>query len=249
VDTSDHEVNIKILLDMLVKKGILEGRAERNRLLAEMTDEVAQLVLADNANQALALSLDGVRSSRRYEELVGYVDELVAAGGLVRADEAVPSRDELLDSPERKRGLPRPLLAVLLGYTKMAAFPRLLETGFPDGEAGRPFLHAYFPKRLQDTFAEHFPDHVLKREIVATAAVNYLVNKAGITFLARVMAAAGAGIGEVVTAYVEEDRQAKAQARREAVLASGRPAAAEQAALLEIEEALEASVRKRLKGA
>jgi glutamate dehydrogenase len=233
---------------MLIKKGVIKGREERNRILAEMTDEVAQLVLADNASQALALSLDGHRSSRRYEEFVDYLDDLVGAGILNRNDESVPSREELLASPHRKRGLPRPLLAVLLGYTKMFAFQMVMETEFPDRESGQAFLHAYFPKRLRDGFAEHFPAHVLRREIVATAAVNHLVNKAGVTFIGRMTGASKAGIGEVVTAYVEVDREAGAPELREAVLLAGLDAAAGQEALLEIEGALEASVKDRLEG-
>jgi glutamate dehydrogenase len=248
VDTSDHEVNIKILMDVLVKKGLVKGRAERNRILAEMTDEVAELVLADNANQALALSLDGRRSVARYEEFLAYVDDLAGAGVLSRADESVPTREELLASPQRDRGLPRPLLAVLLGYTKMFAFQLLLETDFPDGEAGRPFLEKYFPRRLRQEFADHFEDHVLRREIVATGAVNYLVNKAGMTFLSRMMAGGKAGIGEIVTAYVEVDRAAEAARLRADLRGADRSAAEEQQALLAIEEALDASVRDRLEG-
>jgi glutamate dehydrogenase len=248
VDTSDHEVNIKILLDMLIKKGVIKGREDRNRILVEMTDEVGHLVLADNANQALALSLDGIRSARRYEEFVAFIDDMVGAGMLNRADESIPAREELLASPHRKRGLPRPLVAVLLGYTKMFAFQMVLETEFPDSEAGHPFLDAYFPKQLRDGFAQHFGAHVLKREIVATTAVNYLVNKAGITFLARMAAGGRSGIGEAVTAYVDVDRDAEAQPLREAVLGAGLTAAAEQEALLEIEDALEASVRERVEG-
>ncbi len=248
VDTSDHEVNIKILLDRLVKKGVVKGRKERNQILAEMTDEVAALVLADNFNQALCLTLDGIRSARRYEEFLALVDDMAGAGILNRADEAVPSRDELLASPERKRGLPRPLLAVLLGYTKMYAFQMVMETDFPDSASGRPFLDGYFPRRLRESFAEHFESHVLRREIIATGAVNYLINKAGISFLERLMEGAKADIGEVLAAYVDVDREAQAQALREAVLSAGYKAADEQGHLLDIEEALEASVRDRLAG-
>jgi glutamate dehydrogenase len=248
VDTSDHEVNIKILLDMLVRKGLVKGREERNRILAEMTDEVAALVLADNAGQALALSLDGHRSARRYEEFVGLVDDMVGAGLLDRADESVPTRDELLAGPHRDRGLPRPLVCVLLGYSKMSAFQLLLETDFPDGAAGHPFLEGYFPHLLRERFAEHFQGHVLRREIVATAAVNYLVNRGGIALLPRLEEGAKNGIGEAVTAWIEVDREAEAEALREALLASGRPAGEEQAALLELEDALEAAARERLGG-
>jgi glutamate dehydrogenase len=248
VDTSDHEVNIKILLDPLVKKGIIKGRGERNRILAEMTEEVAALVLADNANQARAITLDSRRSARRYEEHVNYITDLVGTGVLNRADEAVPPTDELLASPHRERGLPRPLLAVLLGYTKMFAFEMLMQTDFPDSAAGRPFLEGYFPKRLRDSYAEHFQHHVLRREIVATGAVNHIVNEAGITFLFRMMNEAKTGIGEVVTAYVDADREAAAPELRAAILGAGLDAKAEQEALLEVEAALEAAVRDRLAG-
>jgi glutamate dehydrogenase len=248
VDTSDHEVNIKILLDMLVKRGLVKGREERDRILAEMTDEVAALVLADNEGQALALTLDGRRSASRYEESVALVDDMVGAGLLNRADESVPTRDELLASPHRERGLPRPLLCVLLGYSKMSAFQLLLETEFPDGAAGRPFLDGYFPRLLRERFAEHFPHHVLRREIVATAAVNYMINRGGIALLPRLEKGATHGLGEAVTAWIEADREAEAQPLREALLAAGQPADEEQSALLEIEDALAAAAADRLEG-
>ncbi len=212
VDTSDHEVNIKILLDMLVKKGLVKGRAERNAILAEMTDEVAALVLADNDGQALALSLDTLRSQKSYEELVALVDDMAGAGLLNRQDESVPSRDELLASPQRQRGLPRPLLCVLLGYSKMSAFQLLLETDFPDGAAGRPFLDFYFPRLLRERFADRLADHVLRREIIATGAVNYMINRGGISLLPRLEQGAKNGIGEAVTAWIEADREADAEA-------------------------------------
>jgi glutamate dehydrogenase len=248
VDMSDHEVNIKILLDPLVKKGVIKGRDERNRILAEMTEEVAALVLKDNDNQARALTLDSRRSAARYEEFVAFVDDLAGTGVLDRADNAVPTHDELLSSPHRKRGLPRPLLAVLLGHTKMWAFQTIMETGFPDSAAGRPFLDQYFPRRLREGFAEHFDSHFLKREIIATAAVNHLVNEAGVTFLWRNMAAAKTGIGEVLTAYVEVDREARAEEVRDLVEDGGLGAEAENALLLQIDEKLEAATRERLGG-
>src|SRR6185295_18221633 len=77
VDMSDHEVNIKILMDLLVKRGVVKGRAERNRILAEMTEEVADLVLEDNENQARAITLDNLRSSQRYEEFLALIEDMV----------------------------------------------------------------------------------------------------------------------------------------------------------------------------
>jgi glutamate dehydrogenase len=244
---SDHEVNLKILMDLLVKKGVVKGRDERNRILMEMTEEVAALVLADNANQARALTLDGLRSAARYEEFVALIENMLGAGVLNRADDAVPSQAELLSSPERKRGLPRPLLAVLLGHTKMWAFEMILESDFPDSPAGRPFLEAYFPRPIREGFKDHLGEHFLRREIVGTSAVNHLVNNAGITFLSRVMAASDAGIGEVMTAYFEAERSAGAPALRQKALEAGQTAEAEQKALLDIEQGLETAALARLR--
>ena len=248
VDLSDHEVNIKILLDLLVKKGEVENREERNRILAEMTEEVAGLVLLDNANQAHALTLDGLRSTVRYEEFVEFVESLVAAGVLSRTDNAIPARQELLESPDRGRGLPRPMLAVLLGHTKMWAFQTVLDTEFPDSAAARPYLDAYFPRRLQP-FAAHFADHPLRREIVATVAVNSLINEAGVTFLSRMMALAKKSMAEVVAAYLDVDREVGARALRDRVEQAGLEAGKETELLLEIEDAVETMTRNRLTGA
>jgi glutamate dehydrogenase len=225
---------------------VVAGRAERNRILAEMTDEVASLVLADNQSQALGLTLDGLRSAARYEEFVALIDDMAGAGVLSRADESVPTREELL-AADRSRGLPRPLLAVLLGHTKMYAFEMLLETDFPDGAAGRPFLDGYFPRRLRESFAEHFQEHRLRREIVATGAVNHVVNCAGIAFLPRMMAL-GCGLGEAVAAYLEASRASAASGLRERILAAPWPAPAQHEALLELERALEALVRQLREG-
>jgi glutamate dehydrogenase len=245
VDLSDHEVNIKILLDLLVKKGAVKSRDERNRILAEMTEEVAQLVLLDNANQARALTLDALRSTVRYEEFVQFIDSLAAAGVLSRADNGIPGRQELLEDPLRDRGLPRPMLAVLLGHTKMWAFQAALETDLPDRPEARPLLDAYFPGRLE-VFAADFPAHPLRREIVATVAVNHVVNEAGVTFLSRVMGTTRKGIGEVVAAYLAVDREVDARALRQRVESAGLDPALENELLLETEDALEGMVRARL---
>jgi glutamate dehydrogenase len=130
----------------------------------------------------------------------------------------------------------------------MSAFQLLLESDFPDSPAGQPFLDGYFPRLLRERFAEHFREHVLRREIVATGAVNYLINRGGILLLPRLEQGAKHGIGEAAAAWIEVDREAQAQPLREALLAAGRPADAERAALVEIEDSLEAAARERLEG-
>ena len=244
VDMSDHEVNIKILLDPLVRKGVIKGRDERNRILAEMTEDVAALVLKDNDNQARALTLDALRSVERYEEFVSFVDDL--AGRASWTAGAPSPRGTAAGSPHRKRGLPR--LPRRPRLYQDGAFQTIMESAFPDSPSARPFLQSYFPRRIQETFAEHLDGHFLKREIIATAAVNRLVNEAGVTFLWRNMAASKAGIGEVLTAYVDVDRETGAEAVRDAVEEAGLAAEAESALLLQIEEKLEALARERLAG-
>ncbi|MDH4063737.1 MAG: NAD-glutamate dehydrogenase, partial [Acidobacteriota bacterium] len=247
VDMSDHEVNIKILLNLLMRNGVLADSGERNRLLASMTDEVSDLVLADNANQALALSLDGIRSARHFDAFVDLVQELVATGVLDRSDDAVPNREELAGGPAHDRGLPRPLLCVMLGHVKNWAFFRTLRSSLPDADIAQPLLVSYFPTKMRDAHRDHFALHPLKREIIATAAVNYLVNHAGIGFIHRLSAATGAEVGDVVRAYLVADHETGAKEVRQRITAAARTAADQQAQLVAVEDALEDATARLLR--
>jgi glutamate dehydrogenase len=248
VDMSDHEVNIKIFLDMLLKKGVLANRVDRNALLRAMTGDVCALVLADNAGQALALTLDGLRSARQYEDFVTVIEDMVATGVLRRGDEAIPTRGELLASPSRSRGLPRPLLAVLLGYAKNWARMRVLDTTLPDSAIAQPFLAAYFPSQLRDRYRDHVQDHPLKREIIATSVVNYVINRAGVTFIPRLIASTGGTLEAVLAAYLEADRSSGAPELRTRVRTRALAADDEFRLLLGIEDPLEKGVREALAG-
>jgi glutamate dehydrogenase len=247
VDTSDHEVNIKILLDMLVKKGTIKNKEERNQILSMMTEEVAALVLVDNENQSRALSLDGLRSAARYEQFVNLVDEMKTDGVLDRLNPRIPMRAELLQSDQKKRGLPRPLLADLLGHVKMWAYEQVLHSNLPDNALAHPFLPAYFPKPMQQDFGSHFFEHPLRREIIATSIVNYVINNGGISILHRLIAASKADLSSVVLAYLNADISADAASLRRRTLESGLTAAAEHEALLKIEDSLESSSLEFLK--
>jgi glutamate dehydrogenase len=213
-----------------------------------MTDDVSDLVLADNIHQARALTLDGLRSAARYEDHVALVDELVTAGIVNRQDDALPTRDELLASPARDRGLPRPVLAVLLGHTKNWAFREALKSDVLDAAVVHPFLVAYFPPQLRERFAEHFEAHPLRREIIATAVVNYVINHAGIGFFRRVMHASDADLGRVAGAYIELDRDSGAPDVRAALLDRDAPMADIHAGLLKVGDVIEAAVVARLDG-
>jgi glutamate dehydrogenase len=248
VDLSDHEVNIKILMDILVKKGAIHGREERNRVLAEMTEDVAALVLADNANQARAITLDVARSAARPEEFKALVEDLVGRGILNRDDDAIPLPAELGDAAVGERGLPRPLLAVVLGQAKRWAYDLLLDSPFPDEPAAQSLLVGYFPRRVQAEHAPHINAHPLRREIAATVAVNHVINKAGVAFLPRVMRAAQAPVPAVVAAYLRVEYEADAAAVRGRVLSSGLSAGDETAVLMELEQALESLTLAALGG-
>jgi glutamate dehydrogenase len=245
---SDHEVNIKILLDVLLRGRQLESRAARNELLRAMTDDVSELVLADNDQQALALTLDGLRSAAAYDSYVSFVQDLAGAGVIHRDDDAVPTRDELLANPARGRGLPRPLLCVLMGHVKNWAYARVLKTGLPDDAANRHFLVGYFPPLIRQRFEAHVDQHPLRREIIATGAVNYVVNKAGIRLLWALASGGDGDIGAVMQAYLNVDRGSDAPTVREQLLAAKLAPAKEYEALLAVESLLEQAVRDTLAG-
>src|SRR5262249_34486766 len=152
VSMSDHEVNIKILLDLLMREGRL-NRVDRNELLAGMSDEVAELVLADNVHQARALTLDGIRSAARHDDFLVVLDHLVASGAASRAD-GLPSRDDLLARPDRERGVPRSVLATAMALAKnwgRAALGRSPLVGHP---LTQPLLISYFPSTLRDRWVD-----------------------------------------------------------------------------------------------
>ncbi len=249
VDMSDHEVNLKVLLDVLLHDGMIKSRDDRNRILREMTDEVSDLVLADNEQQALALTLDGLRSASLYDDYVAFVDDLVVAGILNRDDDGVPTRDALLlSNPARDRGLPRPLLAVMMGHVKNWAQATVLKTSFPDSETARPYLDAYFPKRVREEFTDAFAKHPLRREIIATVAVNHVVNKAGIRFIFQMLSGSKKDLGLVIQAYLDLDTESAASGLRTRAAAAAIEPKKRFDALLKIETALAQATRERLDG-
>ena len=245
VDMSDHEVNIKILMSILLKAGALKNVEARNQLLAEMTEDVADLCLADNHNQTLAITLDATRSGQALDHHLDCIDALVEAQFLSPVDDSVPSRDALKkDSGEK--GLPRPLLSVLLGETKRYLFEGVMATEFPGSSAGAPLLASYFPLRLQKEHAAHFAAHPLKREIVATVAVNHIVNTAGVGFVRQAMKGSGKDIGEVFSAFYKVANAEGAAQARAAIHTEAKDAATRQKRLLEFETALAGKVLKAL---
>ena len=165
-----------------------------------------------------------------------------------RDDDAVPSRDELMANPARGRGLPRPLLCVLMGHVKNWAYARVLKTGLPDDPANRHFLASYFPALIQQRFDGQLDRHPLRREIIATGAVNYVVNKAGIRLLWALAGGTDGDIGAVMQAYLNVDAGADAPTVRARLQAAGSTPAKEHEALLAVESQIEQAVRDVLAG-
>ncbi|WP_140718713.1 NAD-glutamate dehydrogenase [Pseudomonas sp. Hp2] len=200
VDTSDHEVNIKILLNDVVQAKKLSFEA-RNKLLASMTDEVAELVLWDNIRQNQALSLMERMSVKRLGSKQHFIRTLEKQGLLDRQIEFLPSDAELSARKARGLGLTRPELAVLLSYSKLVAFQQLLESDIPEDPYLSKELQRYFPQPLQKKYADAMERHRLKREIIATAVTNTTINRMGATFLMRMQEDTGRSIAEVAKAY------------------------------------------------
>ncbi len=201
VDTSDHEVNIKILLDQAVAAGEL-GRHERGGLLAEMTDEVGRLVLADNYGQNVALASAVTQAPSMLNVHARYLRKLVADGHLNRELEFLPGERVLNERRQAGLGLTQPELCVLLAYTKITLEDELLDSPLPDDPFLKAELYHYFPSALRERFRERIETHPLRREIVTTQVVNSLVNNAGTSFVFRMREETGASAEEIARAHI-----------------------------------------------
>ncbi|MFI8183099.1 NAD-glutamate dehydrogenase [Actinacidiphila glaucinigra] len=200
VDASDHEVNIKILVNAVVADGDMTVK-QRNSLLAEMTDEVGALVLRNNYAQNVALANGMAQSASLLHAHQRYLRKLVREGKLDRALEFLPSDRQIRERLNAGHGLTLPEMAVLLAYTKITVAEELLGTGLPDDPYLRQLLDAYFPKALHERFQGQIAAHALRREIVTTVLVNDTVNTGGTTFLHRFKEETGATTEEIVRAH------------------------------------------------
>ncbi|TFH15975.1 MAG: NAD-glutamate dehydrogenase, partial [Acidimicrobiales bacterium] len=201
VDCSDHEVNLKVLLDQLVRDGELTVK-QRNDLLVEMTDDVARLVLDDNRAQTLALMIARTQSLAMVNVHARYLDTLEAEGYLDRHLEFLPTDKQIADRQAAGSGLRAPEFAVMIAYTKNADVVEVLDSDLPDDPAMESDLMAYFPPGVRERFPDAILSHRLRREIVATSLVNNMVNLAGISFDHRVTEDSGASVSDVARAFL-----------------------------------------------
>ncbi|MBV1695045.1 MAG: NAD-glutamate dehydrogenase [Hyphomicrobiales bacterium] len=201
VNSSDQEVNIKIALGRATRSGEL-GAEERKAFLATMTDEVALACLRNNQQQSLVLSLAERRGAAGLGADIQLIGQLEARGFVNRAVEALPQDAELLERRARGRGLTRPELAVLLSYAKIALFDDLLHSTVPEEARLEPWLTDYFPVALRTRYAADVRTHQLRREIIATAVTNAVVNRTGPSFVFRLGTESGRPPADVVRAVL-----------------------------------------------
>lgn len=197
VDCSDHEVNIKIALTSALrsKKITLE---ERNKILESMTDEVAHLVLSDNRLQTQAVSIALSQGVSALGEQAQFLNRLEKSGLLNRKIEFLPSKKEIEKKQADRIGLTRPELCVMLAYSKMDIYNALLSSNLVKDKYFEHELRAYFPKIMQEKFAEEILSHQLRNEIIATQITNFIVNRIGVTFVNQICQDSGFSIPDVV---------------------------------------------------
>ncbi|WP_435199629.1 NAD-glutamate dehydrogenase [Janibacter sp. GS2] len=201
VDTSDREVNIKILLGEAIRRGALDEES-RVELLESMTDEVAGQVLRDNYEQNVLLGNARAQGGAMLGVHERLMEGLAERGELDRELEFLPSRTEVQERAEAGTGLSSPELSVLVAYSKMALKSDLLESDLPDDPATERQLREYFPTPLRERYSEDLAGHPLRREIVTTAVANDLVNRGGITFVQRAVEETSATSVQVARAFL-----------------------------------------------
>ena len=204
VDCSDHEVNIKILIDALITAGKVDP-GERTHLLESMTDEVAELVLADNADQNDLMGTSRANAPSLLPVHADQIRYLASERGLNRELEALPSDKEIARRLEVGLGLTSPELATLMAHVKLTLKDELLNSDLPDQEVFASRLPRYFPSALRDRFGPAIRSHQLRREIVTTMLVNDLVDTAGISYDYRIADDVGVSPVDAVRTYAATD--------------------------------------------
>ena len=200
VGTSDHEVNIKILLNDAVRRNEITVE-QRNTQLASMTDEVANLVLLDNYRQNQAITLMEHQSVARLGSMAHFIRTLEAEGALDRQVENLPGDAELSERRSRGLGLTRPELAILLSHDKIRLYTQLLDSDVPEDPYLSRELTRYFPLPLHEKYAANMQRHRLKREIIATVVTNSTINRMGATFMMRMQEDTGQRPAAIAKAY------------------------------------------------
>jgi glutamate dehydrogenase len=208
VDCSDHEVNLKILLDNEVLCHRLT-EAQRNNLLTSLTQEVANLVLSDNHNQALVLSYSAYSAKKNIGLHIDYIKDLEVRWGLNRKVEFLPNDKLLVERKAAGLGLTRPELAVLLAYTKILLKNEILKSNLPEDPYLKQIIVTAFPLEIRLKFQQAIHEHQLRRNIIATQLSNEIINNMGLTFVYRMQTETGASVEEIIRAYTIANKSFK----------------------------------------
>ncbi len=200
VDCSDHEVNIKILLNSMVASGEMT-LDQRNKLLEKMTNEVAELVLLDNAEQSQMLSLESMVAQQSMDLFAQFMTDLEKAGRLDRAIEGLPNDKMMLERKVNNKPLTRPEIAMLLAYSKMCLKQDILNSSVSEDAFFDKYLLTAFPKVLGDKYYEQMKQHSLRREIVSTQLCKAISDRMGVYFVDRLNRETGASVEFIIRAY------------------------------------------------
>ncbi|MED5525405.1 MAG: NAD-glutamate dehydrogenase [Pseudomonadota bacterium] len=200
VDCSDNEVNIKILLNTLVQSGDMT-RKQRDKLLYDMTDDVARIVLEDCYEQTHSISITELKGGSALKEQSRFIQELEKAGKLDRALEFLPSEDELAERAAQGKGLTRPELSVLTAYSKMVLKEMFNVAEITEDAYHSKLLKANFPALIQDQFSDAMANHPLRGEIIATQLANRITNDMGLNFVHRMMDETGGTAVDIAHSY------------------------------------------------
>ncbi len=217
VDMSDHEVNLKILLSTLMENDEIKSQEERNELFVRVTDEVAEHVLLDNYLQSAVISLDQIRSEKKVEPFLDLIDRLSALGILDRREEFIPNREELTEQRNKYGKILRPIMAVLLGYSKMYVYQKLLHSKLMDMVFVEQYLDRYFPDIFHREYPTYVKEHRLRREIISSVITNKMVNQTGAAYFFVMEEKTGKETWEIARAYIIIGSMLKASDFRDSV--------------------------------
>jgi len=201
VDCSDHEVNIKILLNQVLQNGDMTLK-QRNQLLAEMTSEISQLVIQHNYAQTQAISFSMYHAVNHLELHARYIEYLEEQSKLDREKEYLPDSQMLAELKLKKRGLNKPQIAVLLAHSKILLKEQILQSQVVHDHCTHSFLRLAFPKILGEKYAHQMQTHSLSHEIIATQLANVMINEMGFTFVFRLQDETSASVSDIVSAYL-----------------------------------------------
>lgn len=220
VNISDHEVNLKIMLNYLVEKGEIGTVDERDAMLEEMTDKVADKVLKNNYLQSAACSMDYIRARSAPDPFVTVVDEMERVISFDRSGEFVPPSQDMKESLQKgEEVFTRPLIAVLIGYQKMKYFNELLGSNLVDTVFVQRYLRDYFPESIRKHFASYLIEHRLKAEIISTMIINRIINRAGVTLFPLIASYTGKPVPEIAKGYIIIENLIQADSFREGLYA------------------------------